>query len=177
MEHMDSLAMLVNSQYMHDDSQTPLQHWLRCDYFSRMSCRATADFIPAMLKMTGRSADQVLQSGWDLTPAQLETLGRTEHSRWCAFHYCMGFTPMTQEEYAQRAQQYRSQLQAGESPLRINKNIQNRTHACLISWEELDALSQRESQITGKPVDYKQMDIDNVMVVPKLLRAAQNSEV
>lgn len=169
MEHMDALAMLVNSQYQHDDGRTPLQHWLQCDYFSRMSCRATADFLPAMLKMVGKTKAQVLNSGWKLTPAQTENLSRTEHLRWCAFHFCMGFAPMSREEFDERADTYRRQLAEGVKPLRIGKNMQNRTHACLVSWEELDALSEKENKITGKSVDYKAMDTENVLMIPRLL--------
>ena len=170
METMDALAMLVNSQYQHDDGRTPLQHWLCCDYFSRMSCRATADFLPAMLKMAGKTREQILESGWELTPEQKENLSRTEHLRWCAFHYCMGFAPMTEEEYQARTREYCRQIAAGEKPLRIGKNMVNRTHACLISWEELDGLSAAETCITGKAVDYKAMDTENVMLIPELLR-------
>lgn len=177
MEHMDALAMLVNSQYCHDDSKTPLQHWLRCDYFSRMSCRAMADFIPAMLKIAGKTEEQVLKSGWELSSEQLENLSRTEHERWCAFHYCMGFTPMGEEAYTKRAQIYCRQLAAGEKPLRIGKDMEERTHACLVSWEELDALSERESRITGKPVNYQKVDTENVLMVPQLLRAGHKAEV
>ena len=162
--------MLVNSQYQHDDGRTPLQHWLCCDYFSRMSCRATADFLPAMLKMAGKTREQILESGWELTPEQKENLSRTEHLRWCAFHYCMGFAPMTEEEYQARTREYCRQIAAGEKPLRIGKNMVNRTHACLISWEELDGLSAAETCITGKAVDYKAMDTENVMLIPELLR-------
>ena len=55
--------------------------------------------------------------------------------------------------------------------------MQDRTHACLIGWEELDALSQRESRLTGKELDYKAMDADNVRLIPELLRAQGKSEV
>ena len=177
MEELDGLAMLVNSHYQSDSGKTPWEHWLCCDYFSRMSCRATADFIPAVLRMAGRTEDQVQQSGWDLTPAQLENMSRTEHLRWCAFHFCMGFDTMTEKEYADRAAAYLRQVQSGEKPLRIGKNMQNRTHACLIGWDDLDALSQRESGITGKPTNYKESDRQNILLIPELLRARRNSEV
>ena len=129
-----------------------------------------ADFLPAVLRMAGLTETQVLEDGWLLTEAQLETMSRTEHLRWCAFHYCMGFTPMTEEEYQARTREYCRQIAAGEKPLRIGKNMADRTHACLISWEALEELSQRETRITGKPVDYKAMDTDNVMLIPELLR-------
>ena len=167
---MDATAMVINHFYMGAGGQTPLKDWLCCDPFSRMSCRASADYLDAMLCMAGKTADQVLQEGWELPERMLENLSITEHLRWCAFHYCMGFSPMSREEYESRASQYLAQVERGEKPLRIGKNMVNRTHACLIPWEELDALSAREQEITGKPVDYKAMDTDNVMAVPTLLK-------
>ena len=50
--------------------------------------------------------------------------------------------------------------------------MHNNTHACLISWEDLNALSAKESAITGKEIDYQAMDTDNVLAVPQLLQAA-----
>lgn len=171
MKKMDEVAMLVNDRYQSDREKTPWQHWLYCDYFSRMSCRATADFIPAMLRMAGKTEAQVRENGWELTDEQLEVLSRTEHLRWCAFHFCMGFAPMTAEEYDAREAKYVQQIAAGQKPLRVGKNMQGRTHACLIGWEELDALSQRESRMTGKVLDYQAMDMDNVRLIPELLQA------
>ena len=177
MEEMDKLAMLVNSHYQSDQTKTPWEHWRCCDYFSRMSCRATADFIPAMLRMAGVTKAQVQENGWTLTQEQLETMSRTEHLRWCAFHFCMGFAPMTPQEYGDRAEIYRQQIAAGEKPLRIGKNMQNHTHACLVDWEELDVLSLRERSLTGNMVDYKSLDTENVRLIPELLQAQRKAEV
>ena len=171
LDEMDRLPMLVNSHYMGNSGKTPKEHWLYCDHFSRMSCRAAADFFPAMLRMAGLTKAQVQKEGWSLTDAQLENMSRTEHLRWCAFHYCMGFSPMTDAEFDARTATYLEQVAAGQKPLRIGKNMADRTHACLIDWEELDDLSQRESRITGKPVDYKHADAENVLLVPELLQA------
>lgn len=177
MKKMDEMAMLVNSHYQANSEKTPWEHWLHCDYFSRMSCRATADFIPAMLRMAGVTENQVEETGWSLTEEQLEIMGRAEHLRWCAFHYCMGFSPMTSKEYDSREALYLRQIAAGEKPLRVGKNMQGYTHACLIDWDALDALSLRESRLTGKPVDYKAMDKENVLLIPELIRARRKTEV
>jgi hypothetical protein len=78
---------------------------------------------------------------------------------------------MTAEEYRSRAATYLEQIKTpGVKPLRIGKNLDAKTHACLIGWDELDALSQREFAITGKKVNYKDMDTENVRIIPKLLR-------
>ena len=83
---------------------------------------------------------------------------------------------MGEEEYSERADTYICQKAAGEKPLRIGKNMKNRTHACLISWEALVDLSAREEAITGKAVDYQAMDTENVLVIPKLLSALEKTK-
>ena len=47
--------------------------------------------------------------------------------------------------------------------------MEKRIHACLIPWDQLDQLSARETEVTGKPVDYKQMDRNNILVLPDIL--------
>lgn len=165
-QKLDEMAMIFNHRYQSASGKTALQTWMECDYFSRQSCRAAADFVPAML----RAADKTGVNGdWELTAAQTENLSKTEHIRWCAFHYCMGFTPMTDAEYAQRTEMYRQ-----NPATRIGKNMVARTHACLIPWDNLDALSAKENAITGKNVDYKTMDTDNVLAIPQLLEVTEN---
>ena len=175
MEEMDELAMLINNHYQADPQKPPREHWLHCDYFSRMSCRATADFLPAMLAMAGTTEAEAEESGWCLTEKQLDNMSRTEHLRWCAFHYCMGFSPMTAEEYDAREALWRQQTAAGQRPLRVGKNMKDRTHACLIDWEDLDQLSARENSLTGKNINYKAMDTENVRLVPELLQTRKKT--
>ena len=97
--------------------------------------------------------------------------------RWCAFHYVMGFRPMGDEEFDRRAAQYREEMQrAGTASLRIGKDMIRRRHACLIDWDALDALSDKENAVTGGKVDYKQMDRSNVLALPKILRILDEME-
>lgn len=171
---LDEKAMVFNHRYQSESGKTALQTWMECDYFSRQSCRAAADFIPAVLCAVGKSAEQVINGDWALSDKQIENLSKTEHLRWCAFHYCMGFTAMNDNEFSERAKLYSRQKELdGSSTIRIGKNMLNRTHACLIPWEKLDDLSAKESAITGKDIDYKAMDTDNIMAVPQLLQIAK----
>ena len=62
-------------------------------------------------------------------------------------------------------------MKYGKPLIRIAKNETDRHHACLVTWEDLQTLSDKENAITGKQVDYQQFDRDNVMAVPALLRA------
>lgn len=162
---LDTMAMLLNHRYQQPTDKTPLQAWMECDYFSRQSCRAAADFVPAMLHMVGKTRRQVLEEGWLDTPAQLENLSKTEHLRWCAFHYCMGFRAMDDQTFHSRTLAYEQ-----DASVRIGKDMHNYLHACLVDWDALDALSEKEAAITGKNVDYKEMDRDNVLAIPQLLK-------
>lgn len=172
-DRLDEMAMILNHRYQPISDKTPLQNWLECDYFSRQSCRASADFVPAMLRAAGKNAPDVEKGDWILTDAQKESLSKTEHLRWCAFHYCMGFSPMSNEEFDNRAKRYTEQLQQdGNTTIRIGKNMAGRTHACLIGWDDLDLLAEKEAAITGQYIDYKAMDTDNVMAIPELLTSA-----
>ena len=161
---IDSVATQLNHRYCNNDN-TPQQNWARCDWFSRMSSRASADFMPSMAVIARQDPAQQ----WALTDAQLENLGITEHQRWMAFHFVMGYEKMPAEVYDQREQRYISEKSLyGTGKIRVGKDTVARQHACLIPWEELDALSRRENAITGGNVDYKQSDKNNVLAIAQL---------
>lgn len=171
----DRMAMMLNYSYVNDKNVSPEQAWADCDYFSRESSRASADFIRAFLRITGTTEETLDEESWqDKSPDQLENLGITEHLRWCAFHYSMGFVPMPEDILRARGEHYRSELEEkGSSKLRISKDLPHRMHACLCTWDELDELSRTEEHYTGKYTDYKGMDIRNVLALPKVLQAAK----
>ena len=54
--------------------------------------------------------------------------------------------------------------------IKIGKNTDDHRHACLVTWDELDELSERENNITGGNVDYKQFDRDNILAMVELLK-------
>lgn len=173
-EHIDRLAMLLNQSYCQGNGRSAEENWRSCDYFSRMSSRASADYASAFLRMAHCTAEDVSRGQWQPSAALLENMARSEHLRWCAFHYAMGFRSMTAKEFEERCQTYLAEKAAhGSTKYRIGKDLTRRTHCCLISWEQLDALSEAENKVTGGHVDYKQMDRDNVLALPELLRASQ----
>lgn len=175
-QKMDQMAMALNQHYCGDNGHTPEENWMLCDYFSRMSNRASADFIPALLRAAGKTPSQALAGEWDLPPSLLENLSRTEHLRWCAFHYVMGYDVMDEETFSLRCRQYQAQVASeGQSSLRIGKDSSRRLHACLIPWEQLDELSAAENAVTGRNVDYKALDRSNVLALPEVLSAGQRS--
>ncbi len=176
---LDRRAMILNYSYVKSNStpeedDQPWVAWLDCDAFGRKSSRASADFFDAMITAAHSSEENILENGWELSEEQQENLGRTEHLRWCAFHHCMGFSCMSKEEFQARTKKYlEEKREQGFSKTRIGKNLVGKTHACLIPWEELDKLSDTENAITGGSVDYKRMDVNNVLAIPELLKVTK----
>ncbi len=167
---LDKKAMLLNQVYMDGNALSAKENWVACDYFSRLSCRAAADFSPAFLSMAHITARQVLENGWDPKGDLLENMSITEHMRWCAFHYSMGFEPMDAKTHMDRAKQYTDEMaKYGKSDLRITRDLQRLQHACLVDWELLDQLSEAENAVTGNNTNYKQMDRANVLQMHSLL--------
>ena len=163
---IDEMAAVLNNRYCKNDKDLQV-NWAECDWFSRMSSRASADFMPAMAIISGQ--DPAVQ--WSLTDTQLENLAVTEHLRWMAFHYTMGYEKMPDSVYEEREQQYiREKTLHGTGKIRVGKDTTARQHACLVPWDELDALSQRENAITGGNTDYKQADRDNVLAIADIYR-------
>lgn len=174
-DRIDRMAMAVNHTYCSKPENTPLENWKDCDYFSRMSSRASADFYPAVLKAAGKTFEQACGGDWNPSGEMLENLSITEHLRWCAFHYVMGFKQMSDEEFARRTAIYRKNLQeTGTAGINIRKDLTGRTHACLIPWEDLDALSERENAITGGRINHKQTDRNNILALPNILNAMKD---
>ncbi|MBR3166707.1 MAG: hypothetical protein IKF16_11120, partial [Lachnospiraceae bacterium] len=170
---LDAMAMVINHQYHLSEGQTAEEDWASCDYFSRLSCRASADFTDAFLKAAGVSRETVLAEGWHPEGRILENLSITEHMRWCAFHETMGYRTMPEDVFEERAGRYKKEKEAaGTGKIRITKDTGRRLHACLIPWEDLDRLSERENAVTGRSVNYREMDRDNVRMIPEMLKGA-----
>ena len=80
------------------------------------------------------------------------------------FHYSMGYQPMTKKQIDERVRLYQK-----DSSVRILKDVEHKRHGCLVPWNDLDELSDFENSYTGKNVDYKQMDRENVKAVCKII--------
>ena len=174
---MDAMAMQVNQRYCKGNGRSAEENWKQCDFFSRMSCRASADFAPALLRAAGKTEAQVLAGDWPPDGEILDHLAITEHLRWCAFHHVMGYRRMSDAVFERRAARWqRETAENGESSLRIGKDTDHRLHACLVPWEELDALSAKENAVTGGNVSYKDMDRENVLALRDILAAMRESK-
>ncbi len=172
-DEIDRMAMILNQSYIGTGDMR--ENWKRCAYFDRMSCRAAADFHGALLCSAGLTAEDV-DAQWEPSGELLESLSASEHLRWVAFHYCMGFRPMPEEVYQSRVAAYRKEkaLNPG-TKYRITKDMENRFHACMIPWEELDDYSARENAVTGENRDYAEYDRNNIRDLAKLLQIGRET--
>ena len=174
-EEADRNAILLNSTY-DTSNRTDWEKWVACDSFSKMSSRASAEFLPAFIRISGSTKEAMLKGEWNPTPEMQKVLGETEHLRWCAFHYAMGYTAMTAEQFEANAETWaRLQQDGGGKNIKIAKDTHARRHACLVPWTALDELSEKENRLTGRNVDYKQIDINNVLALPKLLQQTEGA--
>ena len=159
---LNALAKEINHYYCGEGSAE--EQWKTCDYFSRMSSCASADYLSGLLKRLG--LDKV--SPESISGELLENLAKCEHLRWMGFHYAIGYTPMDKKELAERAELYKKGLVPS-----VAKNAKNKRHACLIPWEEIDELSSLETTLTGRHHDFKQVDRDNVKAVWEIISKQQ----
>ena len=178
-ERLDAAAMQINHIYQQESGSTGTawEEWQVCTYEDRQSSRAAADFYPAVMRAASRTAEQVLAGQWPPAPDVLENLAKTEHLRWCAYQYVLGYAPMPPEVWQERAARYAREKAQGLSPrFAIGKDRERRLHACLIPWEDLNALSRQENAVTGRQVDYQQMDRNNVLMVSRVLAIHTDQE-
>ena len=162
---LDALAKEINHYYCKEGD--PEEQWKSCDYFSRMSCCASADYLSGLIRRLGLAKTPADSIGGEL----LENLARCEHLRWMGFHYAIGYQPMTDDERSERAELYKK-----DPSINLTKDVVKRRHACLIPWDKIDALSEFETNLTGKKHDYKQVDRDNVKAVCGIINKTEVTE-
>ena len=126
------------------------KEWKSLGTFTQNSNRAVVWDIPNKRLLAGD------MSG--LSEAEREAvcweLARYEHRRWNAFHYARGWTVLPLEELTEEEREHC-----------VTKHPKEKRHACLVDWEELDALPQPEPGIL------KRYDYENVV---QLMEALQN---
>lgn len=173
-DRIDRMAMVLNQSYHNEGDMR--QNWEACSYFDRMSSRAAADFYDAVMHMAGVTKDDVLRA-WDPRGILMENMAITEHLRWNAFHYCMGFRTMTEDEFQARAAVFRAEkAKDPNTKYRVTKDMDNLLHACLIPWDALDDYSRKENAVTGGHRDYKENDRQNIRDLAKILRAMESED-
>lgn len=160
---LDRYAMKLNHKYTGGKSVN--EDWKNCSYFDRMSSRASVDYlVPLINRLRAK-----VNSG-ELTGVQRENLAKSEHLRWCAFHYTFGYEVMERDEFVRRVQDYQDEIdRLGESKIKVTKDKNSLKHVCLVDWDELDEISKIENQITNGSKNYKDYDRGNVDMVMSIL--------
>jgi hypothetical protein len=174
-EETDRMAKVVNQVYKGDP-------WHELDWVRQESNRAAADFVPAMLRLAGLSRESAKkEQALTGDPVLAETLAETEHLRWNAFHAAMGFRPISIEEMRRRFENYTGEKNTNAHFDFCRRDSKERLHACLIDWDELDALTEvyrelarRSDNEKEQKRDFKNNDRDIIKSIPAFLQAAKN---
>jgi hypothetical protein len=155
--------------------------WQELDWILHESNRASADFIPAMLRLAGVNGETAeKQKMLTDNPDLAETLAKTEHLRWNAFHAAMGFRPISIEEMRQRFEHYRGEKNTRAHLDFSRRDSKARLQVCLVAWDQLDAVSgayqelaHRASNEKEQKRDFKDNDRFIIESIPKFLQAAK----
>lgn len=135
----DREAQALHRRYQSNNGAAP--DWQGLGTFLQASNRAVLWDIPNKLALVGAlsglSQEEREQVYW--------RLARYEHRRWSAFHFSRGWVPLPVEELTQEE---RRQCKT--------KHADQRRHACLVDWDQLDQLPQ------SKPGILKFYDYENV---------------
>lgn len=158
---LDRYAVELNHRYCGGNSAS--DDWKRCGYFDRMSSRASVDYLIPLLRK--------IAANGTLTREQRENLAKSEHLRWCAFHYTFGYDVMENEEFIRRVKEAQAEIREhGKSSIKPTKDPAAMKHVCLVGWDELDEVSRTENSLTGGSKDYKDYDRGNVDVVSEIVK-------
>ena len=163
---LDRYAMELNHKYSGGSDVN--EDWKKCAYFDRMSSRASVDYLIPLLRVMRAKTSA-------LTQEQRENLAKSEHLRWCAFHYTFGFDVMSQEEFIERIKARQEEVREhGSSKIKVTKDTKSLKHVCLVGWDELDEISRIENSITHGSKDYKYSDRLNVDMIAELMKPEEN---
>ena len=175
-EKHDTMAIAVNNTYKNMYDGKP---WHELDWFTQESNRASADFIPAMLKLAKLKTEGAMIKESLTEDAELiEILAETEHLRWNAFHATMGYNQISIEKMSRRFESYLGERYSREHLDYCRRDTKSLLHSCLISWDDLDGVSAAYRELARKAGNekeqkrnFKDNDRAIVMNIPKFLRA------
>jgi hypothetical protein len=158
--------------------------WRELDWVLQESNRAAADFIPTMLRLAGLSGEtagrqQTLTNDPDLA----ETLAKTEHLRWNAFHAAIGFRPISIEEMRRRFEKYDGEKNTRAHLDFCRRDSKERLQVCLVEWDKLDVVTHAYRELARKADnakeqgrDFKDNDRSIIESIPKFLQAAMDKK-
>lgn len=164
-DEMDTIAVQCHIMYS-EESESDIP-WTQVSLFDKQSNRAIAAFIPAFLKIMGFRLVDTTNQGVNLVskeeyfthlnehPILKENLGRTEHKRWCAFHFSEGWDRLPIEHIRPEDKGH--------------KDEKRRLHACLVEWEGLETVSKEVSKVINKEINFQSYDLKYIVGIPEVL--------
>jgi hypothetical protein len=172
-EKSDRMAMAVNDVYKG-------KPWHELDWFKQESNRASADFIPAMLKLAKLNEEDAIKKDNLTDDSSLsEIFAHTEHLRWMAFHAAMGYIPIGPEEMRKRFKNYTGEKNSQDHLDFCRRDSKSRLHACLVPWNKLDKVSEVFRELAHhagnskeQKRDFKANDRNIIKDIPKFLKEA-----
>jgi len=174
-DESDRKAKAVNDAYIGPS-------WHELDWLKQESNRASADFIPAMLKLAELSEEEAINKDKLTDDNSIsEILAQTEHLRWMAFYAAMGYIPIAPEEMRIRFKNYPGEKNSKEHLDFCRMDLKSRVHACLVPWNKLDKVSEiymELERIAGKEPkpNFKDRDRNIIKDIPEFLRKANKTK-
>ena len=175
-EDVNRMAKAVHEAY---GGEPP---WHELDWFYQESNRAVADFIPAMLKLANIKKEDALNSD-TLTEDQnfVEILAQTEKLRWNAFHAAMGYSPISIKEMQERFDAFTGERNSSDHLAYARKDSNARSHVCLASWNDMDAISEAYRELARRAGvtkdenrDFKGYDREIITYIPTFLKEEES---
>jgi len=180
-EKTDRMAKAVNNVYM---GLYGGQSWHELDWFAQESSRASADYIPAMLKLANTNEkDATAKNALTTDSVLAETLAQTEHLRWNAFHAAMGYCTISIDEMRKRYETYSGERNTRAHLDYCRRDVILKQHCCLVTWDELDKVNEAYCELARlandkkeEKRDFKENDRDNIRNIPTFIKEANNTQ-
>jgi hypothetical protein len=164
-DEMDAIAVQCHMVYCEESkSDNP---WPQVSLFDKQSNRSIAAFIPAFLKIMGFKLVDTTNKGVNPVsreeffthlnehPILKENLARTEHKRWCAFHFSEGWDTLP--------------IECIRPVDKGHKDENRRLHACLVEWEYLETVSREVNRLLNKETNFQSYDLKYIVAIPEML--------
>ncbi|WP_226670862.1 NAD-binding protein [Metabacillus litoralis] len=146
-EQLDRMAKLAHAMY--EEKTANSKAWDELSHFEKQSNRALMNHYETKLFLLGYEAHEQIPDKESVPKdtfttdmqTKLEQLSIVEHKRWNAFHFSKGWD-VYNVEYVTKTN---------------HKDPENKLHACLVDWDELDTIS------SIREINFKQYDRDTIL--------------
>lgn len=164
-EEIESLAKKVHLAYNPQDQS--LEEYYKIEYYKKSS-RALALHIPYKIYSVSGKENLTYQELRCLVndPNVREQLAKNEHNRWKAYLLSDGYRKAS----IKQVEQYEKEIHHHVYHLA-------KLHPALVDFEELELLSERIEEISGKMIDLKKSDYDIVGAIPEILKDNIGSDI